>query len=176
MRIISGKYKGRRFKINPKVTARPTTDFAKEGLFNVLNNQIDFEGITVLDLFAGIGSLSFEFISRGALSVHAIEFDFKNIAYMQYVMSELKEDKLLIQKANVFKFLDNCYQQFDLIFADPPYDMENIEDVPKLIFEKQLLAEGGIFILEHSKNEHFDTNPHFNFMRKYGNVHFSFFK
>lgn len=176
MRIISGEFKGRRFKSNPKVTARPTTDYAKEGLFNLLNNQIDFEGLKVLDLFAGIGSISFEFISRGAESVHAIESDYRNIAYMQKVASELKTDKLLISKADVFKYVNHCRQKFNLIFADPPYDMEEIANFPDLIFKHKLLAKEGVFILEHSQNEAFDAHPNFQHSRRYGNVHFSFFE
>ncbi len=175
MRIISGKYKGRRFRVNPKVTARPTTDFAKEGLFNLLNNFIDFKDIIVLDLFAGIGSISFEFISRGAEIVHAVEHDYRNIVYMKKVGTKLQEDKLLISKTDVFKYIENCNQQYDLIFADPPYDMEGLDKLPKLILKNKLLKKDGHLVLEHSKNQNFEEYPNFSFMRRYGNVYFSFF-
>ncbi len=176
MRIISGKFKGRRFKTNPKVTARPTTDFAKEGLFNLLNNQIDFEGLKVLDLFAGIGSISFEFISRDAEEVVAIELNQNNLAYIRKVANELKVSNIIPTKVDVFKYVASCHQQFDLIFADPPYDLEDIATIPNLIFEHNILKEGGLFILEHSKNTILDEHPHFSHTRKYGNVHFSFFE
>lgn len=176
MRIISGKYKGRRIDASNKVIARPTTDFAKEGLFNLLNNRIDFEGISVLDLFSGTGSISIEFISRDCREAIAIEQSEKNGAYIRKACQELKIDNLTLIKADVFKFIASCKTKFDVIFADPPYDLKNLTELPDLIFQYELLKKDGIFILEHSAKNKFDAHPHFNFHRNYGNVNFSFFE
>ena len=176
MRIISGEYKGRRIQPSSQVTARPTTDFAKEGLFNVLNNRIDFEGIKVLDLFAGTGSISIEFISRGCTESLAVELNEKNGAYIRKACQELNIKNLVLIKMDVIKFLPKCKTKFDVIFADPPYDMEQFTIIPDLIFQYDLLEEDGIFILEHSIKQQFDNHPHFSSHRKYGNVHFSFFE
>lgn len=176
MRIISGKYKGRRIEASNKVIARPTTDFAKEGLFNLLNNRIDFEGISVLDLFSGTGSISIEFISRDCREAIAIEQSEKNGAYIRKVCQELKIDNLTLIKTDVFKFISSCKTKFDVIFADPPYDLKSLSEIPDLIFKYDLLKKDGIFILEHSAKNKFDTHPCFNFHRNYGNVNFSFFE
>ncbi len=175
MRIISGKFKGRRLEISSKLSARPTTDFAKEGLFNLLNNRIDFEDIRVLDLFAGTGSIGIEFISRGCKEVVAIEMSDNNCKSIRKTCEILGVDNLFLQRADVFKFIQNCQIQFDLIYADPPYDLEKITDLPDLIFEHDLLKEEGLFILEHSVKQQFDEHPQFVFHRKYGQVHFSVF-
>lgn len=176
MRIISGKYKGRRIQASSQVNARPTTDFAKEGLFNLLNNRIDFEGINVLDLFSGTGSISIEFISRGCTGTLAVEKSEKNCAYIRKACQELKIDNLALIKTDVFRFLSQCKTKFDVIFADPPYELEQLTKIPDLIFQLDLLEEDGTFILEHSVNNQFETHPHFSFHRHYGNVHFSFFE
>lgn len=176
MRIISGKYKGRRIEASNKVIARPTTDFAKEGLFNLLNNRIDFEGISVLDLFSGTGSISIEFISRNCREAIAIEQSEKNGAYIRKACQELKIDNLTLIKTDVFRFIASCKTKFDVIFADPPYDLKNLTEIPDLIFRYDLLKEDGIFILEHSAKNNFDAHPCFNFHRNYGNVNFSFFE
>ena len=126
MRIISGKYKGRRISAPGNITARPTTDFAKEGLFNLLNNRIDFEGIDVLDLFAGTGSIGLEFVSRDCKSVTSIEQNERHCSFIHKVCNELKIDNLSLLKTDVFKFIGSCHTQFDMIFADPPYELEKI--------------------------------------------------
>ena len=176
MRIISGKFKGRRLQVPTNITARPTTDFAKEGLFNLLNNRIDFEDIDVLDLFAGTGSIGIEFISRDAKSVISVEQNERHSAFIRKVCSELKITNLSLIKTDVFKFIDTCHSQFDMIFADPPYELVQLAQIPDLIFTKKLLKEEGLFVLEHSSKNNFEQHPHFVDHRNYGNVNFSFFQ
>lgn len=175
MRIISGKWKGRRIQISNQIKARPTTDFAKEGLFNLLNNQIDFEGIETLDLFAGTGSISLELISRGCLRATAVELNDKHCAYIRKAAELLGAGNLNLIKGDVFKFIAQCRQKFDLIFIDPPYDLENLETIPGLILKNGLLKEDGILIMEHGSRTKFDGHPGFESHRHYGNVNFSFF-
>lgn len=175
MRIISGKFKGRRIQASSKITARPTTDFAKEGLFNILNNHIDIEGIRMLDLFAGTGSIGIECISRDCREVIAVEINEKHGAFIRKVCQELKIENLFLHKADVFKFITGCHSKFDLIFADPPYELEKLAEIPDLIFKHDLLEVEGIFVLEHGAKQQFENHPHFLFHRKYGNVNFSFF-
>ena len=176
MRIISGKLKGRRLHVPTNITARPTTDFAKEGLFNLLNNRIDFEDIDVLDLFAGTGSISIEFVSRDCKSVISIEQNERHAAFIRKICAELKIANLTLIKTDVFKFIDTCHSQFDMIFADPPYELEQLPKIPDLIFSKKLLKEDGLFVMEHSSKNNFDQHPHFVDHRNYGNVNFSFFQ
>jgi len=176
MRIISGKYKGRRISAPSNITARPTTDFAKEGLFNLLNNRMDFEGIDVLDLFAGTGGISIEFVSRDCKSVISIEQNDRHCAFIRKVCGELKIDNLSLLKTDVFKFINSCHTQFDMIFADPPYELNRIEEIPDLIFGHNLLKADGLFVLEHSAKTKFTNHPNFADHRNYGNVNFSFFE
>ena len=176
MRIISGKYKGRRLQVPTNITARPTTDFAKEGLFNLLNNRIDFEGIDVLDLFAGTGSISIEFVSRDCNSVISIEQNERHCAFIRKTCTELKIENLSLVKTDVFKFIASCHSQFDMIFADPPYELEQLPLIPDLIFARNLLKAEGLFVLEHSAKNNFSQHPHFVEHRNYGNVNFSFFE
>lgn len=175
MRIISGKFKGRRIQIKGDIKARPTTDFAKEGLFNLLNNRIDFEDISVLDLFAGTGSISIEFISRGCAGTTSIEQSDKHCQYIRKVTDLLQIDNLNLIKTDVFRYIDSCHQQFDVIFADPPYDLTKLDQIPDLVFKNNLLKEDGLLILEHSGKNDFQEHPRFRDHRHYGNVHFSFF-
>jgi 16S rRNA (guanine966-N2)-methyltransferase len=175
MRIISGKYRGRQIHTPLNLPVRPTTDFAKESLFNILNNLIDFEGISVLDLFAGTGNLSYEFLSRGAISVTAVETDLKCVNFITKSFQMLNAENCEAIRTDVFHYLKRPYESFDIIFADPPYEMENIEEIPDLIFQSQILNKEGWFILEHSKRHDFSKYPFFNQHRKYGNVNFSFF-
>lgn len=175
MRIISGRYKGRRISTPTNIKARPTTDFAKEGLFNLLNNRIDFEDIDVLDLFAGTGSIGIEFISRGSRSVTAIENYEIQCAFIRKVCNELKINNLQLLKMDVFKFIGSTNLRFDFIFADPPYELNILEQLPDLIFKNNLLKEDGLFVLEHSSKNNFSTHPFFLDHRSYGNVNFSFF-
>lgn len=175
MRIISGNFKGRRISVPSNIKARPTTDFAKEGLFNLLNNKIDFEDIDVLDLFAGTGGIGIEFISRACNSVIAIENYEVQCSFIKKVCAELKISNLQLLKMDVFKFIGSTHQQFDFIFADPPYDLKILADIPDLIFDKKLLKPDGMFVLEHSSKNNFSSHPRFSDHRAYGNVNFSFF-
>ena len=176
MRIISGKFKGRRLSAPNNITARPTTDFAKEGLFNILNNRIDFEGIDVLDLFAGTGGIGIEFISRDCNSVISIEQNDRHCAFIRKICDELKIDNLSLLKTDVFKYINSCHTQFDMIFADPPYDLANLAEIPNLIFARNLLKVDGLFVLEHSSKNNFQLHPNFVDSRNYGSVNFSFFE
>ncbi|MDR2684362.1 MAG: 16S rRNA (guanine(966)-N(2))-methyltransferase RsmD [Prevotellaceae bacterium] len=176
MRIICGKFKGLRFEPPKDITARPTTDFAKESLFNVLSNYIDFEGITALDLFAGTGSIGYEFISRGAKSVTAVEMCLKQLNFILNTAKKMKINNLTVHRSDVFRYIEKCGKGFDVIFADPPYQMTELDTLPNLIFEHNLLNGNGIFILEHNKKNSFKTNKYFFEQRDYGNVHFSFFR
>lgn len=176
MRIISGKYKRRRFDVPKNIKARPTTDFARENLFNVLNNQIDFEDIKALDLFAGTGAISFELLSRGAAQVVSVEKHSTQYDFIKKVSRELKDDNILPIKGDVFRFIASSREKFDFIFADPPYDLPELEQIPDLIFKAGLLKEDGLFILEHSKKNDFSDMPQFEELRTYGSVNFSFFR
>lgn len=177
MRIISGKYKGRRFNPPKNFRARPTTDVAKESLFNVLNNSVEWDETSALDLFGGTGGISFELVSRGCPRVVCIEKDFNHAAFIERTKKELKiQSELQILKIDVFKYLEHSSEQFDMIFADPPYDLKNFTDVPRLVFEKGLLKDGGIFILEHSKEYDFSELPLFEDKRVYGSVNFTIFR
>lgn len=175
MRIISGKFRGRTINPPKNLRARPTTDFAKENLFNVLGNLVDFEDINVLDLFAGTGSISYEFASRGALSVTSVEINAVHYNYIRNTAAEYGFDKLYAIKANVFLYLKSCSKQFDLIFSDAPYDLEGAESVVEMIFAKSLLSPGGILVFEHSKSLDFSVHPNFMQLRSYGSVNFSLF-
>lgn len=176
MRIISGKYRGRSIDPPRNLRARPTTDFAKENLFNVLGNTVDFEACDVLDLFAGTGSISYEFASRGARSVTAVEINAVHHAFIRQTAKQLGIENLYAVKANVFRYLPNCPKQFDIIFSDAPYDLENSREVVKLVLEGNLLREGGIFIFEHAKGTDLSALPEFWQLRSYGSVQFSLFK
>ncbi|NLZ95912.1 MAG: 16S rRNA (guanine(966)-N(2))-methyltransferase RsmD [Bacteroidales bacterium] len=176
MRIISGKYKSRRFRLPKNFRARPTTDMAREGLFNILNNIIDWEHTEALDLFSGTGGVALEFVSRGCPRVISVESNTQNHAFIQDVKSQLDAKELLTIKADVFTFIKSCNQSFNLIFADPPYDFVQLDTIPAKILEHNLLNDKGILILEHSENNSFTEHPLFKEERKYGSVRFSFFE
>ena len=178
MRIISGKFKGRKFFPPAKNwPTRPTTDFSKEGLFNILQNRIDFEEITMLDLFGGTGNHSYEFISRGCTDVTYVDKFNGCIAFVKQTAAELEiEEYLKIVRSDVFKFVNHCNRQFDYIFAGPPYGLPTIDTIPDLIFEKKLLKEDGLFVLEHNPNHGFEDHAKFEEERNYGKTIFSFFK
>ncbi len=176
MRIISGSYKGRRLYPPTDIKARPTTDFAKESLFNVLLNYIDFEDIEVLDLFSGTGSIALEFVSRECKSAVCIELETKQCNFIHKCCDLLKIKNLTIIKTDVFRFIPQCRTKFDFIFADPPYNLNELAQIPDLIFKYQLLKPEGLFVLEHSANNNFSQHDHFVEHRKYGNVNFSFFE
>ncbi|PKP17773.1 MAG: 16S rRNA (guanine(966)-N(2))-methyltransferase RsmD [Bacteroidetes bacterium HGW-Bacteroidetes-21] len=174
MRIISGSHRGRQIHPPQNFTARPTTDMAKEALFNILENRFDFEDIAALDLFAGTGSISYELASRGCQSITAIELDFKNASFIQKTAAELKFPVKCI-RTSAFSYIKTCRATFDVIFADPPYDMSQADTIPALIIEKGLLKEGGMLIFEHSSKYSFSDLLFYIETRKYGKVHFSFF-
>lgn len=176
MRIITGQFKGRHFDIPRTFKACPTTDFAKENIFNVLNGYIDFDGITVLDLFSGTGSISLELISRGCKEVVSVEKDRDHARFIAECMRKIKVESNILIRGDVFRFLKTCHQKFDLIFADPPYALPELGTIPDLIFEYNLLSTDGIFVFEHGKNNDFSNNPHFVEHRSYGSVNFSIFK
>ena len=176
MRIISGKYGKRRFDVPANIKARPTTDFARENLFNVLNNIIDFESLTALDLFAGTGAISFELLSRECAKVVCVENYPVQYNFIRKVMQQLGTDSLVPIKGDVFKFIPTCREKFDFIFADPPYDLPKFGNIPELIINSGLLKQGGIFVIEHSKQYDFSDLPGFDQKRTYGSVNFSFFR
>lgn len=176
MRIISGKYKGRHFSPPKNLKARPTTDVAKEALFDILNNRIDYEETRVLDMFGGTGSISLEFASRGCPSVTLLEMNSTNYAFIKKTVAELKAEEINAIKGDTFKYVEKCSAKFDMIFADPPYDHPRLKDVPDLIFQNDLLNPGGLLILEHPKDFSFESHPQFLEHRKYGHVNFTFFQ
>ncbi|MCF0184049.1 MAG: 16S rRNA (guanine(966)-N(2))-methyltransferase RsmD [Bacteroidaceae bacterium] len=177
MRIITGKYKGRRFDVPRSFKARPTTDFAKENLFNVLNGYMDFdEGPTALDLFAGTGSISVEMLSRGCSRVVSVERDAQHYAFIAQCMDKLGDKAAMPVRADVFAYLQRCRQTFDLVFADPPYALENIDEIPDLVLARGILAPDGIFVLEHGRANDFSAHPNLFDHRHYGSVNFSFFR
>lgn len=176
MRIIGGALKGRVIGVNKKLPVRPTTDFAREGLFNVLENQIDFEDISLLDLFAGTGMISLEFLSRGAKNALAIDNHPNCVTHIRQLASTFQVS-LEAQKRNVFQFLKNTDLSFNFIFADPPYHLSNIDEISTLVFQNNsLLMPNGILVVEHSKHTQLANSANFVETRKYGNVNFSFFK
>ena len=176
MRIISGTHKGRPIVTPSNLPVRPTTDLAKESLFNILNNSFDFEELEVMDLFSGTGSIAFEFASRGAKRIVAVDNNFRCAEYIRKASQGFGFNKIItVQRANVFSFLKYPQAPFDLIFADPPYDMEDIQGIPELIFKNKLLKKGGWFVLEHSRDQNFETDPFFLQHRKYGKVNFTVF-
>ena len=176
MRIIGGAYKGRAIVADNRLKLRPTTDFAKEGLFNILSNRFDVTSFEALDLFSGSGSISYEFASRGCAAIHSVEIDPRHAAYIRATAGKLGFSQIRVIRDDVFHFLSICKQQYDIIFADPPYDFPRIEEIPDLILTKELLKPDGILILEHSKRNDFSGHGYLQEHRRYGNVHFSFFK
>ena len=168
--------KGRRLTPTENLPVRPTTDMAREGLFNILNNILDYEELSGLDLFSGTGAVSFEFISRGVREVTAIEINSKCTDFIKKSALQFGVNNLHVVRSDVFDLLKRAYKKFDVIFADPPYQLEDLPTLPDLIFERQMLVDGGIFILEHSKEHSFENHPCFWQHRKYGKVNFTFFK
>ncbi|KJJ87445.1 methyltransferase [Prevotella intermedia ZT] len=176
MRIITGQFKGRHFDIPRTFKARPTTDFAKENIFNVLNGYIDFDGITALDLFAGTGSISLELVSRGCKEVVSVEKDRDHARFIAECMKKINAENDILIRGDVFRFLKSCHQKFDLIFADPPYALPELDTLPDLVFEHDLLAADGVFVFEHGKHNDFSAHPRFKEHRSYGSVNFSIFR
>ena len=177
MRIIGGKFRSKRFKAPNNIKARPTTDFAKEALFNILNNHYDIEDLVVLDLFGGIGSISLEFASRGAADITVVEKDKNQIKFINKMVEELDLfDSIHTIQLDVFKYLKTCSKKFSLIFADPPYSMESGYTIPKLVFEKELLIPGGMLVYEHHKHVTPEEHDCYVETRNYGNLSFSFYE
>lgn len=176
MRIITGEYKGRHFDIPRTFKARPTTDFAKENIFNVLMGYMDLDGATALDLFAGTGSISLELISRGCATVVSVEADRDHARFISQCMQKLGTQRNMLIRGDVFRFVKSCRQQFDFIFADPPYDLDKLETLPDLILEHGLLKPEGLLVFEHGKRNSFDEHPRFVEHRSYGSVNFSLFR
>ena len=175
MRIIGGKYRGKMFNPPANFKARPTTDFAKEALFNILNNDFNFENIDVLDLFSGTGSISYEFASRGVKSLVAAESNVKHASYIEKNFKELGFSQAVIYKSDVFRYLDTCTKKFDVIFADPPYALDNIEEIYHSVFRNNLLSDTSYLIIEHGETTDFSGFQHLVGTKKYGSVHFSIF-
>lgn len=177
MRIIRGKYGRRRFDVPTNITARPTTDFARENIFNVLENIVDFEdGPTALDLFAGTGAITLEFLSRGCSHVTAVEKATTQFNFIRKVAQQLNIDNLTLLKTDALKFIEAAATSYDIVFADPPYDLPDFEKIPEMILKSRLLAPGSIFIIEHSKTRDFSSLPFFSQHRAYGSVNFSIFE
>ncbi|WP_111682527.1 16S rRNA (guanine(966)-N(2))-methyltransferase RsmD [Winogradskyella tangerina] len=177
MRIISGTYKGRKITAPKKLPVRPTTDMAKEALFNILNNQYYFDDISVLDLFSGTGNISYEFASRGTEQIIAVD---GNYGCVKFITETAENFNMPIQaiKSDVFKFLEHSNQQFSIIFADPPYDFEEAQfaSIAELVFQNNLLEDNGFLIIEHSKHTDLSHLDHFSNSKKYGGSMFSFFE
>jgi 16S rRNA (guanine966-N2)-methyltransferase len=176
LRIIGGKYKGRIIEIKRNFKSRPTTDFAREGLFNILANFIDFETVRVLDLFGGSGSISLEFVSRGCSSVDVVDIDFHSLETIHEMAAKLGVTAITTIRSDSLTYLKSCRKKYDIIFADPPYAMKELKELPGRVMESSLLEADGRFILEHPGRFDFSGNPHFMDSRRYGNVNFSFFR
>jgi 16S rRNA (guanine966-N2)-methyltransferase len=176
MRIIGGRLKGLRLNPPKNLPVRPTTDLAKEALFNILQNQIEFDDMTVLDLFCGTGNITYEFASRGARQVIGVDRSIHCINYIKDTSRQHGLEQIKTYKADIFKYLAVESEQYNLIFADPPYDMNQIPEIPKIIFEKNLLLPDGLLIVEHQSMQNLSNHPAFVEQRKYGHSSFSFFK
>lgn len=176
MRAITGKYKGRHFAVPQSFKARPTTDFAKENLFNVLRGYVEFEELSALDLFGGTGSITLELLSRGARRVVCVEKDYHHHSFIRKMLSALGDNAGVVLKADVLRFVPRCREQYDLVFADPPYALPELPELPDLVLNAGLLTDNGIFVLEHGKTNDFSSHPRFIEHRVYGSVNFSFFR
>lgn len=177
MRIISGQFKGRRISAPKNLPVRPTTDMSKESLFNILNNHFDFDGLRILDLFSGTGNISYEFGSRGAEHIVSVDADFGCVKFIKQTAAEF-DFPITAIKANVLSFLEKASGQYDIIFADPPYEMaqKDFEKVVLSVFEKGLLSDEGMMVIEHSKYTLMDALPNFSFQKNYGGSRFTFFE
>lgn len=175
MRIIRGRYQRRQIIAPGNLPVRPTTDMAKESLFNILENYMDFENVTALDLFAGTGNISYELVSRDCPKVTAVDQDFGCVKFIRETALKLDMKELVPVRSDVFRFLANHPMKYDLIFADPPYDCQRYDELVSLVFDNNLLTNEGLFVLEHDKYVHFEEHPHFMDQRHYGKVNFTFF-
>lgn len=175
MRVISGKYKGRRFSPPDEIPTRPTTDIAKEGLFNILNNNIDFDETKFLDLFAGSGNISYEMASRGCTHILTVDRFPLCVQFIQSMIEKLEIEGMRVVQADVFDIIANSKEQYDLIFAGPPYGLDILDEIPDRIFNAGILSQEGIFVLEHNPKHNFEQHEMFAEVRTYGQTHFSFF-
>ena len=175
MRIISGKYRGKGIVAPRNLPVRPTTDFAKEALFNLLNNRFYLDEVTVLDLFAGTGNISYEFASRGARSITCVDANYNCTRFIKKTAESLAFDQIDAVKSDALKYLDRAYGQYDIVFADPPYDLAIHTALVDKVIGRGLIGEDGLFILEHDSSVHFEDHAHCIDSRKYGHVHFSLF-
>ena len=175
MRIIAGNLRGRRLNPPANLPVRPTTDMARESLFNILNNYVDFEECSVMDLFAGTGAVSFEFVSRGVREVTSIDINAQCTDYIKAESTRMDIRNIHVVRADVFDLLKRANRKFDIVFADPPYAIEGLPTLPDLVFEREVLNDDGIFILEHPAEYSFEEHPHFWQHRNYGKVNFTFF-
>lgn len=177
MRIISGKHKGKRIQAPKKLPVRPTTDMAKEALFNILNNYFNFSQLRILELFAGTGNISYEFASRGSKPITSIDGDTGCVNFIKKIAQENEFDINAI-KSDAFAYLERCKSEYDIIFADPPYDIgqPNFEKIITLVFDNSILDEDGMLIIEHSKDNSLEHMIHFSFAKRYGGTVFSFFE
>ena len=175
MRIIAGSLRGRRLNPPDNLPVRPTTDMARESLFNILNNYVDYDECTVMDLFAGTGAVSLEFISRGVKEVTSIDINAQCTEFIKKSASQMGVNNIHVVRADVFDLLKRANRQFDIVFADPPYALSDLGTLPNLVFDKDVLTEDGIFVLEHPKEYSFEDHPNFWQHRNYGKVNFTFF-
>lgn len=175
MRIISGSHRSRQIKAPKNLPVRPTTDMAKEALFNILVNHFNLDEVIVLDLFAGTGNITYEFASRGALGVTSIDTELRCVDFIRTTAKQLGFEQVLSFRSDAFRFLQNSQNKYDIIFCDPPYDMEGIDVIPRIVFEKKLLKDSGWLVIEHSDRNKFNDIPEFLQHRHYGSVNFSIF-
>jgi len=175
MRIIAGNLRGRRLNPPQNLPVRPTTDMARESLFNILNNYVDYEDCSVMDLFAGTGAVSLEFVSRGVREVTSVDINAQCTDFIKQSAAQFGVKNIHVVRADVFDLLKRANRSFDIVFADPPYALDGIAELPDLVFAKDILTEDGIFILEHPREFSFEEHPHFWQHRAYGKVNFTFF-
>lgn len=176
MRIIGGRLKGKTICPPMGYSARPTTDFAREGLFNILDSEYEFEDLKVLDLFGGTGAIAYEFASRGASRVYSVEMNRDNAVFIRSEAKRLGLENVTAVHSNVFDFLPICREKFDIVFADPPYALEGLDSIVDKVLSRDIIHPGGYFILEHGADYNFSSHPLFKKERNYGRVHFSFFE
>lgn len=176
MRIIGGKHKGIRLQAPKDLPVRPTTDMAKEALFNILQHRIEIEGLIALDLFSGTGSIALELASRGAKSITAVDKSNKCVQFLKQTAQKMELDEIRVIRADAFTFLDKCKDKFDFIFVDPPYDMDKLSQIPKIIMNKELLLEGGMLVLEFPSTIRLMESPEPLELRKYGNSSFAIYQ
>ncbi len=176
MRIIRGRYRSRIIDAPRSLPVRPTTDFAKEALFNIIENFLEFDALEVLDLFAGTGNISYEFASRGCKRITCVDHHLQCINFISKTASALGMNQIVVNRSDAFRYVQKCMSAYDLIFADPPYEMKDVEKLVDLVMQSEVLKENGFFILEHSQRHSFEHLAWFWQHRQYGEVNFSFFR